>query len=164
MKQVIVRKLEPSGMEKWRYPATVLEETEDAVLVEAYFDRPSWRLKDILLNPGDRFREIYYRYHWYNIFQIHAGTSESIKGWYCNVCFPPEIEDGEIRYVDLALDLLVYPDGRQQVLDEDEFTELNLPDEVKKHALQALEDLQHLVDPRRGFRIEKQGRGNPSAL
>lgn len=164
MRQVIVRKLEPSGMEKWHYPAVVLEETEDAILVEAYFDRPVWRLKDILLNPGDRFVEIYFRYRWYNIFQIHDGKSEAIKGWYCNVCLPPEIVDGEIRYVDLALDLLVYPNGSKQVLDEDEFAELNLSEEVKKQASQALEDLKQLVNPCHGFRIEKQSRGNPSAL
>ncbi|WP_322509582.1 DUF402 domain-containing protein, partial [Anaerolinea sp.] len=101
---------------------------------------------------------------WYNIFQIHDGKSEAIKGWYCNVCLPPEIVDGEIRYVDLALDLLVYPNGRQQVLDEDEFAELNLSEEVKKQASQALEDLKQLVNPCHGFRIEKQSRGNPSAL
>ncbi len=83
--------------------------------------------------------------------------SEVIKGWYCNVCYPPEIVDGEIRYVDLALDLLVYPDGTQQVLDEDEFESLNLPPEVEEQALRALEELKRLVNPLHGFRIEKTG-------
>ncbi len=35
--------------------------------------------------------------------------------------------DGDcLSYVDLALDLLVFPDGRQFVLDEDEFLKLDL--------------------------------------
>jgi protein associated with RNAse G/E len=157
MKRVIIRKLEPSGEEKWRYPAIVLEETEETVLVEATFDRPVWRIKDIYLNPGDRFVELYYRQRWYNIFQVHAGSSQAIKGWYCNVSYPPEMVDGEIRYVDLALDLLVYPDGTQQVLDEDEFEMLNLPKEVKEQALKALGELKRLVNPLHGFRIEKTG-------
>ena len=37
----------------------------------------------------------------------------------------PRSEASQIRYVDLALDLLVFPDGRQLVLDEDEFEALH---------------------------------------
>jgi predicted RNA-binding protein associated with RNAse of E/G family len=43
---------------------------------------------------------------------------------------------------DLALDLLVFPDGRQIVLDEDEFYSLSLAPQVRQRALTTLGELQ----------------------
>jgi predicted RNA-binding protein associated with RNAse of E/G family len=44
--------------------------------------------------------------------------------------------------VDLALDLVVLPDGRWVVVDQDEFAGLRLTPEERKQAAQALERLQ----------------------
>jgi hypothetical protein len=44
----------------------------------------------------------------------------------------------------LALDLLVFPDGRQIVLDEDEFNALPLSEAERQSALAALAELQAL--------------------
>jgi len=49
-----------------------------------------------------------------------------------------------LSYTDLALDLLIYPDGRQLVLDEDEFLLLPLTPQVQVQALLALEALQQV--------------------
>ena len=49
-----------------------------------------------------------------------------------------------IRYADLALDLLVFPDGRQLVLDEDEFAGLDLPRILQEQARAGLRELQRL--------------------
>ena len=67
-----------------------------------------------------------------------------MKGWYCNITEPAEILDGAVSYMDLAIDLLVYPDGRQLVLDMDEFAALELTDYQRHKALDALKELQHL--------------------
>ena len=40
---------------------------------------------------------------------------------------PVEFKDDHIAYDDLALNLLVYPDGKQLVLDRDDFEALELP-------------------------------------
>ncbi|UCF28624.1 MAG: DUF402 domain-containing protein, partial [Chloroflexota bacterium] len=53
-----------------------------------------------------------------------------------------EIRDNSIAYRDLALDLLVYPNGNQKVLDEDEFKALPISQEVKLAAQQGLLELQ----------------------
>ena len=50
-----------------------------------------------------------------------------------------------MSYVDLALDLLVYPDGRQLVLDEDEFQALSLDTATHVKAQAALNELQRLA-------------------
>ena len=64
-----------------------------------------------------------------------------IKGWYCNIGLPAVIEDGVVSYVDLALDLWVSVDGKQSVLDEDEFEKLHLDKETQTGALNGLQEL-----------------------
>ena len=97
---------------------------------------------DIALNKGDRFLETYYDDRWFNIFEIRDKQDDSLKGWYCNVAAPAIIRPGEITFRDFALDLLVYPDGRQLVLDEDEFAELDCAPDERRQALEGLVQLQ----------------------
>jgi len=142
--QVNIIKLTPELREVWRYPAVVLRRTEDSVLIQAHFTREDMPFHEIVLKKGDRFIEIYFSDRWYNIMEIHDRDDDHLKGWYCNVTMPTEISPQEVRYVDLALDLLVYPDGRQLVLDEDEFLEITISDEMQRQARAALNDLQAL--------------------
>ena len=96
----------------------------------------------MLLGKGDRFVETYYTDRWFNIFEIHAREDDHLRGWYCNVSSPAVIVGDTIAWNDLALDLLVFPDGRQYVLDEDEFSQLELSSEQRQRALNALAELQ----------------------
>jgi hypothetical protein len=140
--QVTVKKLNPAGQETWRYTGRLLERYADRLVLEAEFNRDDLPFYEIILRRGDRFVETYYSDRWYNIFAIHDRDDNRLKGWYCNISHPAEIGDGVVSYIDLALDLLVYPDGRQLVLDEDEFNELALSPEVQQQARYALEELQ----------------------
>ncbi len=133
--------------ETWRYPARVLSRKPGAVLIEAFFNRPDTPFHGIILGRGDRFIEAYYSQHWYNLYEIHDRLDDSLKGWYCNVTLPAEIDEHTITYVDLALDLLVYPGGKQLVLDEDEFEELALTSQVRAQALDALQTLRDVFTP-----------------
>jgi hypothetical protein len=96
------------------------------------------------LRRGDRFLETYFTDRWYNIYEIHAREDDSLRGWYCNVGKPALLDGDCLSYVDLALDLLVFPDGRQVVLDEDEFLSLELSIADRRQALAALEELKNL--------------------
>ncbi|HEY9086718.1 MAG TPA: DUF402 domain-containing protein [Anaerolineaceae bacterium] len=159
MTQLDVIKLNLRGEEKWRYTADVLVRQPEAVLIQALFDRDYGDLHGISLNRGDRFVEAYYAERWYNIFEIYDRADGHLKGWYCNVTMPAQISAGEIRYVDLALDLLVYPDGRQLVLDEDEFAALDAPEEVCLGAYRGLEELQALFRDQKTFRVAQEFAG-----
>lgn len=141
-KTVTVIKRNPQGAETWRYSGKVLEEGKTWIRIEALFNRDDTPFHGIVLKHGDRFVETYYSDHWYNLFEIHDRDSGDLKCWYCNVARPAEFCDGEISYVDLALDLLVFPDGKQLVLDEDEFAELNLDPAEQQKARLALRELQ----------------------
>lgn len=147
MQEILVLKLNEKGKETWRYRGTILAQTEHSILLEAFFNREDLPVHGMIFAKGDRFIEIYYTDRWYNIFEIHDHQNGQLKGWYCNVCAPAEFDERSISYRDLALDLLVFPDGRQIVLDEDEFAALHLPPYEIERALQALKDLQALFDP-----------------
>ncbi len=142
MSQVTVIKQNLEGQETWRYTGQVLERGENYILLEARFNREDTPFHEILLKQGDRFIEIFYTDRWYNIFEIHDRDNDRLKGWYCNIGYPARIDGDKISYIDLALDLLVYPDGSQLVLDEEEFQEMDLTQEVSQKAWEALEKLQ----------------------
>jgi uncharacterized protein len=141
---LLVLKLNTNREEVWRYNGRVIERLPEGIKLEAFFNGGSRPFHGVMLVNGDRFIETYYFDRWYNIFEIHDKDTDALKGWYCNVTYPAEMQDGRVSYVDLALDLLVYPDGLQLVLDEDEFAELTLSDEDVQNARDALHQLQSL--------------------
>ncbi|GAB4402237.1 MAG: hypothetical protein OHK0052_25610 [Anaerolineales bacterium] len=141
---VWVVKQDVEGRETWRYRGRVLAREAAWLRLEAFFNREDTLFHGIWLKKGDRFVETFYTDRWYNVFAMYDRDDGGFKGWYCNVCFPAEFADDAVCYRDLALDLLVYRDGRQVVLDEDEFALLHLPPEAGAQALVALAQLQAL--------------------
>ena len=144
MPAITVLKLDPQGNETWRYHGQIVQTLPDRVVLEARFDRDDRLFHGMPLRRGDRFLETYFTDRWYNIYEIHAREDDSLRGWYCNVGKPALLDGDCLSYVDLALDLLVFPDGRQVVLDEDEFLSLELSTADRRRALAALEELKNL--------------------
>lgn len=145
MKPIDVVKLDPVGRELFRYPGWVLARDANSITLEAYFSWPDTPVKEVILQRGDRFVETYFNDRWYNIFEIYGRDSGHLKAYYCNIGYPALIEDGMVSYRDLALDLLVLPDGQQYVLDEEEFQQLRLPQEPTQLALAGLAAVQQEV-------------------
>lgn len=143
-KTVIVVKQNAHGQETWRYPGRLLDQRVDRVVLEAYFDREDMSVHGLPLGKGDRFVETYYFDRWYNIFEIYRRADGALSGWYCNVSRPARLHGDRLAYDDLALDLIVFPDGRQLVLDEDEFETLPLASTDRGAARAALTELQTL--------------------
>jgi protein associated with RNAse G/E len=128
----------------WQYEGRVLRREPNAVVLEAFFNRPDMPFMDVTFKQNDRFVETFYTDRWYNIFEIYDRDDGRLKGWYCNVGMPAALTDGAVSYVDLALDLWVSADGKQTVLDEDEFDALKLGNIEREKALHALAELQQL--------------------
>lgn len=139
-----IHKKNLAGEVKYQYEGVVLRRDHHSIVIEALFDRADMPFMDVVFKTGDRFVEYYYMDRWYNIYTVHDRDDGTIKGWYCNVSKPAIVEDNTISFVDLALDLWVAKDGSQTVLDENEFVELNLNDELRAAALHGLEELQEL--------------------
>jgi predicted RNA-binding protein associated with RNAse of E/G family len=146
MSPITVIKRNLQGKETWRYTGRELKRDKTSVQLEAHFSRPDIPFHGILLGKGDRFVETFYTDKWYNIFEIHDRDDDRLKGWYCNIGEPAVIKRDTVSYIDLALDLLVYPDGRQLVLDEDEFNALSLSPKVQAKAISALDSLQAIFN------------------
>ncbi len=157
MSSIIVIKQNIQGEEVWRYQGEVLERNEHLLVLEAFFDRDDWLFYGMNLCRGDRFIEWYYTDCWYNIFEIYDRKDNHLKGWYCNISTPAQIDAEIVVYQDLALDLLIFPDGRQLVLDEEEFNALTLPLELRENACNALKTLQLIFK-------EKESAGISNAL
>jgi hypothetical protein len=144
MPEITVLKLNLQGQETWRYTGQVLARSSDSILLEAHFNRADLPFHGVVFRKDDRFVEAYYSTHWYNIFEVHDKDDDRIKCWYCNVARPAIITKAQVSYIDLALDLLVFPDGDQRVLDEDEFEALRLGTDDRRMALHALQELKEL--------------------
>ena len=142
--RIKVQKKNPEGEVTYEYEGVLQNRDENSITLEALFDREDIPFMDVVLKKGDRFVEHYYTGRWYNIFAVYDRDDGKLKGWYCNIGKPVVIEDGTVSYVDLALDLWVSTSGKQTVLDEDEFEQLNLKEELQMGALNGLDELKHL--------------------
>jgi protein associated with RNAse G/E len=140
--RIKAQKLDLDGNVLIEYEGVEIQRGENSVVMEALFTREDMPFQEIVFKKGDRFLEYYYTDRWYNIFEIYDCDDGQIKGWYCNIGKPAVIENNVVSYVDLALDLWVSLDGKQTILDEDEFEELQLGDDLRLGALNGLKDLQ----------------------
>ncbi len=145
--RVVVDKLDLQGRLLWRYEGKMIARGDNWLTLEAFFDRQDMPFEGIVLKQGDRFVETYFSDRWYNIFEIYDCDDASLKGWYCNIGRPARFLPGRVEYVDLFLDLWITADGRQVVLDEDEFLAADLDEETRRSAQQALADLQRSFAP-----------------
>jgi len=138
------------GEETWRYCGEPLHREPNRVVLEARFNREDIDIHGMPLCNGDRFVETYYSDRWYNVFEVHAHDDDHLRGWYCNITRPAIIAEKVICYDDLALDLLIFPDGRQIVLDIEEFAALDIPEVQRASAWDALKSLQAHFKARQG--------------
>mgnify|MGYP001060040943 CR=1 FL=1 len=148
MTTIKVSKLNEKGQETWRYQGRLVERSQNYLILEAFFDREDTQIHGMQILKGDRFVETYYTDRWYNIHEVYERSKDYLRGYYCNIAFPAEIGEDELSYVDLALDLLVFPNGHQVVVDEDEFERLDITDQDRLQARAALKDLQELFAKR----------------
>ena len=142
--RIRIQKKNPAGEVTYEYEGVLLSRDERSITLEAFFDREDMPFQDVIFKKGDRFLEFYYFDRWYNIFEIYDRDNDKLKGWYCNVGMPVIMEGDAVSYIDLALDLWVSTNGDQVVLDEDEFNNLEMSDDMRIGALNGLKELRSL--------------------
>jgi len=147
---ITVTKNNHRGEPVWQYQGSVIERGDNYVCLRAYFDRQDADLGFVTFNRGDLFIEWFFSDRWYNIFQVHDGDSDTIKGWYCNITRPATITADTITADDLELDVWVTPKGALALLDEKEFSNLDLPADERIAALRAIETLRQDATERQG--------------
>ena len=104
-----------------------------------------------LIEKGTISYEYYWLDRWYNIFRFHTPSGE-LRNYYCNVNMPPKFDGGVLDYVDLDIDLVVWPDGRFATLDEDDFevntAKFDYTPNVRRNAFSAVDELRLLIEKR----------------
>lgn len=81
---------------------------------------PLWSGKGHYWDPPGPALEIYPRDEWFNIVYSFDALG-AFEFYYVNIALPPVRQEDRLTYIDLDLDLLIYPDLSHEVLDEDEF-------------------------------------------
>lgn len=141
---LVVQKLHYDGEKSYRWEGRQVCRDADLLFFTAVFVGKRRDLGYVTFDAGDVFYEYYYFDRWFNVFQVYSAQGE-LRGWYCNVTRPPTVQDGELRFVDLALDVFAYPDRTHVVLDQEEFDELARTTYSAEHVERANAALAELV-------------------
>ena len=130
------------GKPVFSWEGELVDESPTCRLVRAYFSgADSVPVDKVTFRKGDLMLERYYTDRWYNVFEVHEGLSDQVKCWYINLSYPALFTAESITWQDLALDLLVYPNGEYRLLDEDEFDALPLEPEVRKRCMATVQEI-----------------------
>ncbi|MBN1399248.1 MAG: DUF402 domain-containing protein [Anaerolineae bacterium] len=141
-RRVTITKVGHNGQALISYPGEIVYGDEAHLVARCRWTEPTTlSLGPFALQPGDIFIEHYYPERWFNIFAIYDRLGR-FKGWYCNIIHPIELADSEVRWHDLALDLLVLPDGRQILLDEADYERLDVSEAIRSRVQEELALLQ----------------------
>ena len=140
----------PDEVVRWRH-WKLFEDGE--VLVSAFYDpelpRPL-KVGDEVILEGT-FAGISYNFwdKWYNVISVYDVDLE-FRGYYSDILTPVQKTWTLVTSTDLFLDVFVHPDGRWQVMDEQEFEEAvgkGLMDEgIVRNARAALEEVSRMVE------------------
>jgi protein associated with RNAse G/E len=142
---ITVYKHDHTGKTVLIYAGEVVERGATWVKLQARFNHDDYDAGYHVFRRNDLFIEWFYSDRPYNIFKMYGARDGLLKGWYCNVTRPAVLMESEVHADDLALDVFVSPAGEIIVLDEDEFAALDLSDDERRMALDAIETLKKLA-------------------
>ena len=103
------------------------------------------------IEKGTVSYEYYWFDRWYNIFRFHLPNGE-LRNFYCNISMPPQFDGEVLDYVDLDIDIVVWPDLRHTVLDREDYVanarRFGYPPEVNAKVEDTLNELLELIASR----------------
>ena len=112
------RKYDGSIRRSWK--AGVVSQSNDLIVAVGRFDRDVEHNDLGLIRSGTVSFEHFWLDRWYNVFRFHE-PDVTFKSYYCNIAMPAVLNGLELDFVDLDIDVVVWPDGRVEVLDRDDF-------------------------------------------
>lgn len=115
---VISRKYDLSIRRTWE--CRLVERRDQLLIFVGEFDQTVEHPDLGLIEAGTVSYEYYWLDRWYNVFRFHTPDGE-FRNFYCNINMPPTFKNGVLEYIDLDIDLILWPDGRTITLDEADF-------------------------------------------
>lgn len=145
---VTINSLKYDNSVRKTWSAALVEHSHERLVLEGVFDRDIDHPDLGHIDSGTISIEYFWLNNWYSIFKF-LSPARKLRNYYCNVNMPPVFSGSTLNYVDLDLDIIVWPDSRYSVLDADEFEENAIrfayPQTVREGAIQALDELITLI-------------------
>jgi protein associated with RNAse G/E len=149
------RKYDHSIRRTWQ--CQLIEQTDSLIFLVGEFDRDVEHANLGSIRRGT----VSYEYFWfdrcYNIFCFREPDG-TLRNYYCNIAMPPIFEIGVLDYVDLDIDILVWPDHSYEVVDRDDFernsTKYNYPAMIKEQTEASVAELIAMIE-RREFPFDR---------
>ncbi len=144
-----LRSVKYDGSLNYQWSAQVLWEDAGGFVWHTPIGAPFTRPTGVSPTPYDWVGRVWYD-RWYmvdaSLLPLNvAGAAGVLDHYYCNLGMPGEWRGTTYHFVDLDLDILIYPDGRHLLLDEDEFaahtTRFGYPADVVAATRQAAQDV-----------------------
>lgn len=138
------RRIDGSLRRSW---AAELVDRTDLVLELAGTFRESVDHPDLgEIAAGTISKEVFFYDRWFNYFEFLEPDGR-FRNYYFNICLPPTISEASVDYVDLDIDLIVWPDRSVSILDVEEFEtdrdRFKYPPEISDGVFETLEFLKH---------------------
>jgi protein associated with RNAse G/E len=155
---VTVNSRKYGGRVRRTWTGGLVSRSDELIVLVGRFDSDVEHSDLGFIRSGTVSFEHFWLTRWYNIFRFHEPDGK-LKAWYCNIAMPPTFDGSVLDFTDLDLDVVVWPDMSYQVLDRDDFERNSLkygyPDDVRRTAEEAVNDLRLLIDNRAfPFRVE----------
>lgn len=133
---VVTRKYDGSIRRTWK--AAIVSKSETLIIAVGRFDRDVSHQDLGKIKKGTVSFEHFWLDRWYNVFRFHEPDG-TLRNYYCNIAMPAVLNGGELAFVDLDIDVVVWPGGRYEVLDRDDFDENSIRYGYTKETVEQVE-------------------------
>ena len=137
------------GTIKRSWTCELIEKNDSLLVFVGEFDRDVDHPDLGRIIKGTVSDEYYWLDRWYNIFRFHQ-PSGRLRNFYCNINMPPRFDGHVLDYVDLDIDIVVWPDLRYEVLDRADYARnaaaFGYPAEVQTKVEESLNELLELIE------------------
>lgn len=103
------------------------------------------------IDAGTVSFEHFWTDRWYNVFRFHRPGGE-LLAFYVNIAMPAQIETKTLSYIDLDVDVILWPDGKIEVLDWDDFEKnskkFGYADDVRDKVQRSLDEVLGMIEAR----------------
>lgn len=148
---VTIKALKYDGSLRRSWNASLITKGSDLLIAVGKFEEAVEHHDLGAIEKGTFSYEYFWPNRWYNVFRF-VDPEGAFRNFYCNIAMPPRVHGNVLEFIDLDIDVVVWPDGHREVLDLAEFAQnagvYAYPDEVRSTAFKALEDLLQAIDLR----------------
>lgn len=148
-RQITINSRKYDGHIRRTWPGGLISQSDDSLVVVGRFQEDVEHDDLGLIKQGTVSFEHFWLDRWYNIFRFHEPDG-TLRNYYCNVTMPPIFADDVIDYVDLDIDVIVWPEKGYEVLDREDLAmnkiKYGYPAEVVANVEKSLAEIIELIE------------------